>query len=142
LSPTSFPGTNNLTASYSGDAIPTPSVSAPVAETVSDYIFQVLPAAVTIKQGYSEMLTLNLIPLGGFANPVQLAWSNLPADVAYRLSKSTIHLDGTSPATVILTLKVGEAAAVSQKPIAITVTATSAAGTTPRKASLELTIKK
>jgi hypothetical protein len=136
------PGTNNLTASYSGDAILTPSVSAPVAEAVSDYILQVLPAAVTIKQGYSAMVTLNLIPQGGFANPVQLACSSLPANVACRLSKSTVHLGGISPATVILNLKVGEAAAVSTKPIAIIVTATSVAGTTPRKASLELTIKK
>jgi hypothetical protein len=135
-------GSNVLTASYSGDAILTPSVSAPAAETVADYVLQLVPAAVIIKQGHSESVTLNLIPQGGFANPVQLACSNLPADVTCKFNKATINLDGIDPATVALTLKADGAAAVSQKPIAVTITTTSVAGTTPKKASLELTIKK
>ena len=88
------PGTNNLTASYSGDAVLTPSVSAPMAEVVSDYILQVIPATVAVKQGNSASVTLNLIPQGGFTNPVQLACSNLPADVTCKFNKSTITLDG------------------------------------------------
>jgi len=135
-------GINVLTASYSGDAILTPSVSALAAETVADYVLQLVPASVIIKQGHSESVTLNLIPQGGFANPVQLACSNLPVDVTCKFNKSTINLDGIDPATVALTLKADEAAAVSQKPIAVTITTTSVAGTTPKKASLELTIKK
>ena len=135
-------GNNSLTASYSGDAILTPSVSAPVVETVSDYILQVIPSTVTVKQGQSGNITLNLIPEGGFANPVQLACSNLPADVTCKFSKSTITLNGTDPATAALTLKVGESAVVSQKAVTVTVTATSVAGTTPKKGSLNLTIKK
>ena len=136
------PGANSLTASYSGDSVLTPSASGPLAEIVSDYIMQVIPATVAVKQGNSASVTLNLIPQGGFTNPVQLACSNLPSDVTCRFTKSTITLDGINPVTTSLTLKVGAAAATSQKPIAITVAATSVAGTTPKTASLALTIKK
>ncbi len=125
------PGINNLTASYSGDAVLTPSVSTPRAEIVSDYILQVIPATVAVNQGSSASVTLNLIPQGGFTNPVQLTCSNLPSDVTCKFSKSTITLDGINPVTTSLTLKVGAAAAVSQKPLAIMVAATSVAGTTP-----------
>ncbi len=136
------PGINNLTASYSGDAVLTPSVSAPLAEIVSDYILQLIPTTVAVKQGSSVSVTLNLIPQGGFTNPVQLTCSNLPSDVTCKFNKSTITLDGINPVTTALTLKVGAAAAVSQKPIAITVIATSVAGTTPKNAVLALTIEK
>jgi hypothetical protein len=135
-------GNNNLTASYSGDAILTPSVSSPVAEVVSDYILQIIPSTVTVKQSHSANITLNLIPQGGFTNPVQLGCVNLPADVTCKFSKSTITLDGSDPATAALTLKVGASATVSQKPLVVTITATSVAGTSPKKASLGLIIKK
>ena len=133
-------GVNNLTASYSGDGLLTSSVSSPAQETVTDYILQLLPAAVTVTQDHSASVTFDLIPQGGFANPVQLACSNLPVDVTCKFSKSTINLGGVNPVTVALTLKAGAAAAVSRT--AVVITATSLTGTTPKKATLELTIKK
>jgi hypothetical protein len=133
-------GVNNLTASYSGDGLLTSSVSSPAQETVTDYILQLLPAAVTVTQDHSASVTLDLIPQGGFANPVQLACSNLPVDVTCKFSKSTINLGGVNPVTVALTLKAGAAAAVSRT--AVVITATGLTGTTPKKATLELTIKK
>jgi Pro-kumamolisin, activation domain/Bacterial Ig-like domain (group 3) len=135
-------GTDNLTASYSGDAILTPSVSSPIQVTVSDYILQVLPASVTVDQGQSESVTLDLIPVGGFANPVQLACSNLPEDVTCKFSKSTVTLTGVNPVTVTLTLKATKSAEVTTKSVAVTITATSVAGTTPKTSTLHLTIKK
>ena len=98
------PGVNSLTASYSGDAVLTPSVSTPIPETVADYIVQLVPASVTVKEGHSESVLLNLIPQGGFTNAVQLACSNLPAEVTCKFSKSTVTLDGVNPASVSLTL--------------------------------------
>jgi hypothetical protein len=136
------PGVNNLTASYSGDPVLTPSVSTALAEIVSDYILQVIPATVAVKQGSSASVTLNLIPQGGFTNPVRLACLNLPSDVTCKFSNSTVNLKGINPVTTSLTLKVSKAAAASQKPIAITVKAISVAGTTPKNAALALTIKK
>jgi hypothetical protein len=135
-------GTNSLTASYSGDTVLTPSVSAPVLETVADYIVQLVPPTITVKEGHSGSITLDLIPQGGFTNPVQLACSNLPTDVTCNFSKSTVNLDGINPTTVSLTLKAEKSGEFSYKPTTVTVTATSVAGTTPKMTLLELTIKK
>jgi hypothetical protein len=135
-------GTNSLTASYSGDTVLTASVSAPVLEMVSDYIVQLLPATLTVKEGGSGSITLDLIPQGGFANPVQLTCSNLPTDVTCTFSKSTVNLDGINPATVSVILKAEKSGEFSNKPTTVTVTATSVAGTTPKTSLLELTIKK
>jgi subtilase family serine protease len=136
------PGTNSLTASYSGDTVLTASVSAPVLEMVSDYIVQLLPATLTVKEGHSGSVTLDLIPQGSFANPVQLTCSNLPTDVTCNFSKSTVNLDGVNPATVSLTVNAEKSGEFSNKPTTVTVTATSVAGTTPKTSLLELTIKK
>jgi hypothetical protein len=135
-------GTISLTASYSGDTVLTSSVSAPVLETVADYIVQILPATLTVKEGKSGSVTLNLIPQGGFANPVHLACSNLPTDVTCNFSKPTVNLDGINPATVSLTVKAEKSGEFSYKPTTVTVTATSVTGTTPKTSLLHLTIKK
>jgi subtilase family serine protease len=135
-------GANNLTASYSGDAILTTSASSPISVTVADYIMQVLPASVKVDEGQSESVTVDLIPQGGFAGAVQLACSDLPADVTCKFSKSTVTLGGVNPATVSLTLKATKSAEVTSKSVAVIITATSVAGTTPKTATLHLTIKK
>jgi Bacterial Ig-like domain (group 3) len=135
-------GTNNLTASYSGDAILTPSVSSPIPVTVADYIMQVLPASITVEEGKPEAVTLDLIPQGGFTGPVQLACSDLPADVTCKFSKSTVTLAGVNPITVTLTVKATKSAAVTAKPVAVIITATSVPGTSPKTSTLHLTITK
>ena len=135
-------GVDNLTASYTGDAILTTSASSPIPVTVADYVMQVLPASVKIAQGQSEKVTLDLIPQGGFAEPVQLSCSNLPTDVICKFSQPTVTLGGVNPVTVSLTLKASKAAEVTTKPVAVTITATSVAGTAPKTSTLHLTIKK
>jgi subtilase family serine protease len=135
-------GNNSLTASYSGDAILTSSVSSPIPVAVADYILQVLPSSVKLKEGSSESVTLDLIPQGGFTSPVQLACSNLPEDVTCKFSKSTVTLDGVNAATVSLTLKAAKSAEVIHKAVSVIITATSVTGTTPKQSTLELTIKK
>ena len=97
-------GLNNITASYSGDAALNPSISGPVSETVADYLVQALPASLTIQEGQTGRTTLNMIPLGGFAQGVQLACSNLPVNVTCSFDKSSVTLDGVHPSTVSLTI--------------------------------------
>jgi hypothetical protein len=135
-------GVNNLTASYSGDAILTTSASSPIPITVADYVMQVLPASIKVERGQSESVTLDLIPEGGFAEPVQLVCSDLPADVTCKFSNSTVTLGGVNPVTVSVTLKASKAAEVTTKPLSVTITATSITGTTPKTSILHLTIKK
>lgn len=135
-------GNNSLTASYSGDAILTSSVSSPIPMAVADFILQVLPTSIKLKEGSSESVTLNLIPQGGFTSPIQLACSNLPEDVTCKFSKSTVTLGGINPATVSLTFKAATSAEVIHKAVSVIITGTSVVGTTPKQSTLDLTLKK
>ncbi len=98
-------GQHNLTASYPGDAVITASVSSPVTVSISDYVFQALPATLTIKSGQSGSATLNVIPLGGFSQAMQFSCGTLPATVSCAFSPSTVTPDGVHPSTVTLTVK-------------------------------------
>jgi Pro-kumamolisin, activation domain/Bacterial Ig-like domain (group 3) len=97
-------GTNNITASYSGDVVLNPSISSPAIETVADYIVQALPATLNIKQGQSGSATFNMIPVGGFAQAIQLACSQLPANVSCTFTQPTVTLDGVHPGTASLVI--------------------------------------
>jgi hypothetical protein len=99
-------GVHNLVAKYSGDAALSQSDSSgtPVMVNIMDYTVQVFPAAVTIHDGFNGTASLNFTPLGGFAQPVQLACGSLPANVSCSFSKSTLTLDGTNPSAVTLTI--------------------------------------
>ena len=96
-------GTNNITASYSGDTVLNPSQGGPVQVAVTDYLVQVIPSNTGVR-GQSGSAVLNLIPMGGFNYPVQLACSGLPVGVSCRFSKSSVTLDGVNPAPVTVTL--------------------------------------
>jgi Pro-kumamolisin, activation domain/Bacterial Ig-like domain (group 3) len=97
-------GVNNISANYAGDGVLNPSVSGPVTETVSDYLVQSLPSTLTIKNGDSGSATLNLIPLGGFAQVVNLTCANLPATISCKFTPAKISLDGTNPGTATLVI--------------------------------------
>ena len=104
-------GIHNLTASYPGDTVLTPSVSAPITETISDYVFQALPGTLTIQDGQTGTATLNVIPLGGFSVPVQASCGTLPANVSCSFSPATATPDGVHPTTIMLAIKTGGALA-------------------------------
>ncbi len=104
-------GIHNLTASYPGDSVLTPSVSAPITETISDYIFQALPATLTIKDGQIGTATLNVIPLGGFSLSVQASCGTLPANVSCSFNPAKATPDGVHPATIMLAIRTGGAVA-------------------------------
>jgi hypothetical protein len=97
-------GVNSLSASYAGDGILNPSVSGPVAEAVSDYIVQSLPPTMTVKDGDSGSAIVNLIPVGGFAQVVNLTCANLPATISCKFTPAAITLDGTNPGTATLVI--------------------------------------
>lgn len=98
-------GQHNLTASYPGDSVITASVSSPITEAISDYVFQALPATLNIQAGQSGTATLNLIPLGGFAQTVQFSCGTLPANVSCGFSPASVTPDGVNPSTTTLTVK-------------------------------------
>ena len=102
-------GPHNLTASYPGDSVLTPSVSAPITEMITDYIFQALPATLTIQEGQTGTATLNIIPLGGFSQTVQASCGTVPANVSCSFTPSAVTPDGVHPATITLAIKTGGA---------------------------------
>jgi hypothetical protein len=104
-------GQHSLTASYPGDGVITASVSGPITESISDYVFQALPANLTIANGQSGTATLNVIPLGGFSQALQFSCGTLPANVNCSFSPSSVTPDGVNPSTVTLTVKTTSALA-------------------------------
>jgi subtilase family serine protease len=98
-------GQHTLTASYPGDSVITASVSSPIAEAISDYVFQALPATLTIQNGQSGTATLNVIPLGGFSQALQFSCGTVPTNVSCAFSPSSVTPDGANPTTVTLTVK-------------------------------------
>src|SRR5208283_1784367 len=78
---------------------------------ITDYIFQALPATLTIQDGQTGTATLNVIPLGGFSQPVQASCGNLPANVSCSFTPQTVTPDGVHPATIMLAIKTGNAVA-------------------------------
>lgn len=115
-------GIDNLTASYPGDAILQPSISSATTDTVADFVLQVLPLALTIPEGQSASTTINLMPLGGFAQLVSLSCGNLPANTTCTFASPTVTLDGIHPGTAPLRINTAGAVAHSitkDKPWAI-----------------------
>jgi len=97
-------GTHNITASFPGDSILNPSVSGPITEQISDYMVQVFPGTVFIHDGTTGTASFNVVPLGGFAQAVQLSCGAVPVNVSCKFSKSSVTLDGVNPTVVTLTI--------------------------------------
>ena len=101
-------GTHNISASFPGDSVLTPSVSSPVTEQISDYMVQVFPGTVAVSAANNAVVSVNLVPLSGFTQPVQLSCGSLPANLSCSFNKNTVTLDGVTPSVVTLTVAVGQ----------------------------------
>jgi hypothetical protein len=97
-------GTHNLSASYSGDAVLLASTGGPISELIADYTIQAQPSSLTIVAGQSGSATLNIIPLGGSTQTVQLSCGTLPADITCSFSPTSVTLDGVTAASVKVTV--------------------------------------
>ncbi len=101
-------GTHNISASFPGDSVLTPAVSSPITEQISDYMLQVFPGTVTVSEANNAVVSVNLVPLSGFTQPVQLSCGALPANLSCTFNKNTVTLDGVTPSVVTLTVAVGQ----------------------------------
>jgi hypothetical protein len=97
-------GTHNISASFPGDSVLTPSVSSAIAEQISDYMVQVFPGTVSVREETNGVASVNLVPLGGFSQPVQLSCGSLPANLGCTFNKTSVALDGVTPSVVTLTV--------------------------------------
>ncbi|HET6168554.1 MAG TPA: Ig-like domain-containing protein, partial [Terracidiphilus sp.] len=95
------PGSHAVTASYSGDAGSSPSVSTALAQTVSPAIvpaqggFSIaVTGPTTVDVGSLVDLTVAVTPQSGFAQPVQLSCADLPAESSCTFGERTIPAGG------------------------------------------------
>jgi Pro-kumamolisin, activation domain/Bacterial Ig-like domain (group 3) len=106
------PGTHNLSANYAGDAVLQAASGGPAVVSVADYAIQLQPASLTIPAGQAGTATLNILPIGGFAQSVQLSCGSVPANLSCSFSPATVTLDGANVAAVKVTVSTRTTAAM------------------------------
>ncbi|MGA2438069.1 MAG: Ig-like domain-containing protein [Acidobacteriaceae bacterium] len=99
-------GTDQITASYAGDMNFLPAPSASFSETITPLIapsfaVTVTPNPVSVGVGYAAILSVSVTPLNGFAQNVNLACGNLPAEATCIFTPSAIA-GGAGSATLIV----------------------------------------
>ncbi len=83
-------GSDSITAVYAGDSTFAGSTSTAVVETIGTQSFSLTfnPTAITIKQGLSGTVQFTVKSINGFAQPVSLSCSGLPAQAACTFPQS------------------------------------------------------
>jgi hypothetical protein len=97
-------GLHNITASYAGDHVLTSSVSNPIAEMIADYLLQPQPPNLTVKAGQSGTAMINVIPLGGSTQTIQLSCGTVPTNITCSVAQAAVTLDGINPVAVKVTV--------------------------------------
>jgi hypothetical protein len=101
------PGTHNIMANYSGDAVLQASSGGPLTEMVANYSVQAQPAQLTVGPGQSASATLSVLPIGGSTQTIQFSCGSLPANLTCTFAPATVTLDGTNIALVKMTVQNG-----------------------------------
>jgi hypothetical protein len=106
LTPNLNVGTYTVVASYSGDALHSPSQSSPfkVSSQGSSYTLTVTPSAVSLATSQNSVVTVTLTSISGFTDTIGLGCASLPAGVNCHFSNLSVPLSATTPATAQLTI--------------------------------------
>ena len=104
------PGTQTITATYSGDA--NTQASSGTINQVIDAAFTPTPgsgggATLTVKSGQAVTTPISVTGAAGFSGQVALACSGLPAGAACSFTPATVAVSGTTPASSSLTVNTG-----------------------------------
>ena len=99
-------GTHTITASYPGNTSFLPAVSAPLILTVTpqDYTLSTPNPAITIRTEHHLAIGVNLASIGGFADNIALACTNLPAHASCTFDKNSLQLLPNGTATTNVTI--------------------------------------
>lgn len=105
-------GTHTLTATYTGDANRTSSVSSPIKLTVFpvDFSISANAAAVTVNAGQSANATLTIFSNPSFTTPLTFSCSGLPAFAACSFNPATITPNATFESTTLTIATTGSSA--------------------------------
>lgn len=97
-------GPHSITASYSGDANFSPSVSSVLTETAEDFTLSTNQNSATVAAGQTATFTLSITPESGFNQSVNLTCSGAPPPSTCTISPSSVTVNGTSASTVTVTV--------------------------------------
>jgi parallel beta-helix repeat protein len=99
-------GTHTITASYAGNTSFLPAVSAPLILTVTpqDYTLTTPNPAISIKTEHHLAIQVNLASIGGFADNIALACTDLPAHASCTFNKNSVQLLPNGTATTNVTI--------------------------------------
>jgi hypothetical protein len=104
------PGTQTITATYSGDA--NTQASSATLNQVINAAFTPAPGSgsgstLTVKSGQAVTAAISVTGVAGYSGQVALACSGLPAGAACSFTPATVTVSGTTPATSSLTVNTG-----------------------------------
>jgi hypothetical protein len=99
-------GTYTIIATYSGDALYSPSTSQPVniSTTANGFSLTVTPNSVTMATTQSATVTLTLTPASGFTDTIGLGCASLPAGVTCHFASPSVALKSDAAQSVQLTI--------------------------------------
>jgi Bacterial Ig-like domain (group 3)/FG-GAP-like repeat len=99
-------GTNSITATYNGDANLTASTSSALSQVVLGQDFSLTPASSTaaVMPGQTATYSVAVSPIGGFNQTVSLSCSGAPAQSVCSVSPISVTLDGSTTASVTVTV--------------------------------------
>jgi len=106
LTPDLGSGSYNIVATYSGDALhsPSSSVAVPISGAGQWFSIGVTPAAVTVVESQSATVTVNLNSISGFTDKISLGCVGLPAGVNCHFSNIIVPLAANGSGTAQLTI--------------------------------------
>ena len=97
-------GAHNVTANYSGDSVLQTSTGGPATVMVADYTIQARPSALTLSPGQTGTATLTILPIGGSTQTVQVSCGTLPVNISCSFAPASVTLDGSTTASVKITV--------------------------------------
>ncbi|WP_041855675.1 protease pro-enzyme activation domain-containing protein [Candidatus Korobacter versatilis] len=98
---------SNITAVYSGDAVLASVSGGPYSVAIQDYTLTADPATLSITSGSNGTAQINMLPIGGSTQTVQLSCGSLPSNMSCTFAPSSVTLDGTNVGTTTLTIITG-----------------------------------
>jgi hypothetical protein len=106
LSPQLAATSNSFTATYSGDAVHSPSTSVAVTVTIVpvDFTLAAAPAAVTVAVGQYATINVTVSSNDGYADTIGLGCASLPANVNCHFASDTVALPANGSQTVQVTI--------------------------------------
>jgi sugar lactone lactonase YvrE len=106
LNPQLAATSNTFTATYSGDAVHSPSTSVAVSITIVpvDFTMSAAPTAITVAAGQYALVNVTISSNDGYADTVGLGCASLPANVNCHFATDTIALAANGSQTVQLTI--------------------------------------